>query len=272
MTYPDSLLTQANWILNNKSKYHIQAVLHLGDVVFNDTDAEWNAIDAMYDLFDAADLPYLVSRGNHDSFDAVNRGEAVKFNATFPTARYTSKSWWSGGFYEIGKSQNAYLIMGDYLFLTLEFGPRQVIIDWAKTIAAANPTKKIVFVTHCLEYEEGPRFTTTGDDFNPHLYFSDDTHDGQEIWDEFGKLYSNLVLCFSGHHLGNPYGTPSRHTATGDAANPVESMFCNWQTSANNGSLRLVLFFGNNILVRTYDPVSDTWISDANNYFWLVMP
>lgn len=267
--YPASLITQANWILSTQSRYNTIGVFNVGDVVDDMVDEQKAAAIAMYDIFDTVNMPYLIAAGNHDIYDVARDGTAAFWDSMFPVTRYTSKSWWNGGFEDASQSQNAYLTIGDYLFLTLEFGPRQDVLDWANIVAAANPTKKIVLLTHYMEYDAAARFATTGDSPNPHEYYASDTHDGQEIWDEFGKLHTNIVMAFSGHFTSA--GVGSRHTATGDGANHVESM--NFPHQGNNAEyIKLVSFYGSNVRIRTYSPVLNAWSTIATNEYWITLP
>lgn len=272
--YPEKLTAVANWIVANKSTYNIGAVVEVGDMVEHATIAtEWERADAFYDTLGAASIPHIKGCGNHEYSvpDGESHSNPVMFNTYFPPTRYTSQSWWNGGFYETGKSQNAYLIVGKYLFLVMEFGPRQEVIDWAKTIVAANPTKLVIIISHAIEYKESARFDTSTDGMSAADYVAPhpEAHCGDEIWAELGKLYSNIRLMVSGHYI--PTSGASRHSETGDNSNPVESMIANWQ--GTQPWIRVLKFYDsqNYIHVRTYDPSTSTWLTDADNDFRLTI-
>ena len=53
--------------------------------------------------------------------------------------------------------------------MSLEFGPRQGVLDWANDIMALNPNHKIVIVTHSYMYYDNTRMGD-GDSWNPHTY------------------------------------------------------------------------------------------------------
>ena len=271
---PADIGTIADWIVAQEADLNIAAVLHEGDQVFTDGDAgEWNAAEVLFDTLDAANIPYQMSIGNHD-YDAggIATRTATIWNARYPQARFTAKSWWSGGFYEVGHSENSYLIIGDYLLMALEFGPRQAVIDWANIIIAVNPTKRVWIVTHSHEFIDGS-LVTAGDANNPHDYWpgpGGDTHDGAEEWDELVKLHENIEWVQSGHHVG---GNAARHEGTGDNGNKVLNVFANWQV-AGTGYIRIIKIYrgGGYILVRTYDPVTNTPLTDAANQFEVTFP
>jgi len=129
-SFPDNVVAQTDWIVDNKDAHKTAAVIGLGDYVETEGDATQMArIDAMFDAFDAVNLPYLAAQGNHDDLDTLRNGVCPNHNSIFPVARYTAKSWWNGGFYDEAKSQNAYLVIGNNLYLILEYGPRQAVID-----------------------------------------------------------------------------------------------------------------------------------------------
>ena len=273
---PSDLAVIGDWIVANKDLLNIEAVLHEGDLINTPThSAEWEAIEVLFAKLDAVELPYLAAIGNHD-YDApiADRG-ITAFNSCFPQSRYTDQYWWSGGFYEANHSENAYLILGDYLFLTLEFGPRQAVIDWAATIIAANPTRRVWIITHSYEYVDGS-LVTTGDTNNPHDYFPGDTHDGAELWTELVKLYENIEWVQSGHHV-SAIANGARHEGTGDNANKVVNVWCNWQTGgANPGEacIRIVKLYnsGDYIRVRSYNPVTNDYLSGDANDFVITYP
>lgn len=254
----------ADWIVANKDTYKIAVVLDAGDATNTNEVAEWATLDTAYAKFDAINLPYLVTPGNHDGdidVGAPVRGAMVEWNATFPTTRYTTKSWWNGGFFEAGQSQNAYLIIGNYLYMSLEHVPRQIVIDWANTIAAANPTKKVVMITHAMEASTDGRFSTFGDDFDADNYYAaDNAYDGDQIWAALCKLYANFHVLLSGHFVA---ANVSRHLDTGDLGNKVESEFVNYQNNAD-GVIRLISFYSNGMTLRaqTYK-IGTGWLAGA---------
>jgi hypothetical protein len=259
-----------NWIIDNQTQFNIVAVLNAGDLTNSNEDSQWINADALYDTFDSINMPYLITCGNHDGDGASIppvRGAMVDWNVYFPQSRYTSKLWWNGGFFESGQSQNAYLIIGDFLYITIEHAPRQVAIDWAKSIIAGNPTKKVVVTTHAMEYDEtAARFSTDGDSYDANSYYASDTHDGDLIWDEL-KGCDNIILLMSGHFLN---GHLQHHVATGTLGNQVDSQFINYQQTTDD-TFRIVTFYGagKRLLVRTYNPYTETWETSANGEYFV---
>jgi len=139
-SYAATFAAQTQWIADNVNALNIQMVLHEGDVVNDgDSDAEWANAAAALATLDSNDIPNLISIGNHDYDDqATTRGDTFFNNNIDYSSWYANKDWFDGGAYEVGKSNNVYtkVQIGDlkYLFMTLEFGPRQSVIDWANGI------------------------------------------------------------------------------------------------------------------------------------------
>lgn len=269
---PDHLVTLANWITTNAASLKIAAVLHTGDQVDTMGDAtEWNNAEVLFDMLDAANVPYLMAIGNHDYDDWVTFPKTI-WNTRYPQSRYTSKSWWSGGFYEAGHSENAYLIIGNYLIISLEFGANDAVLAWAKTIIDANPSKRVWVITHSYEYSDGS-LVTTGDNWNPHTYYDPvfiSCNDGQEMWTKLIKLCPNIQWVQSAHDIG---GVPAaRHEANGDGGNKVENVFDNFQGVSDD--LRIIKFYkgGNYISVSTYNYMLDSWRTDLANRFDVIFP
>ena len=96
---PATFLAQTQWIVAQRARYNIQAVLREGDVVDGNDPQQWANADAAIRVLDAADMPYLVTIGNHD-YDTVSYADrrTTGFNAVFSPARYTAHALWQGGF------------------------------------------------------------------------------------------------------------------------------------------------------------------------------
>jgi hypothetical protein len=263
-------LAQTAWIQASAESLKIKMVLHEGDIVDGNTAAQWaNAVSAISHL---ADVPHLLALGNHDFDDGTPaRNEVTTYNTNFGQSYYTAKAWWNGDFYEASHSENAYHILtvdgNDYLFISLEFGPRDEVLTWADGIIAANPTATVIIVTHSYMYQDGTR-VGTGDDFNPKTYLGD-ANDGEEMWTELVKKYDNIAIIGSGHHFGTPYA--AQRTDTGDEGNIVNQMFINHQNDTNggNGWLRMLTIdpVANTVRVQTISPYLLSRKTDADNLF-----
>ncbi len=112
----------ANWIVEHKDSLNIKAVLHMGDVGHL-SGYQTHTLAVMEILYDA-DIPLLISPGNHD-YDldnatvwASNTRPLTRWNEAYGVHRHMGKPWY-GGVYEYGNAGNAYyyLVINDKFFL-----------------------------------------------------------------------------------------------------------------------------------------------------------
>lgn len=255
---PEHFLAQTRWIVEQRARLNIRAVLHVGDVVNRNEPDQWANADAALRVLDAAEMPYLIAIGNHDydvKADADRR--ATAFNATFPPERYTAHPWWRGGFYEAGHTENAYcrLAVGgaDWLLLNLEFGPRQEVIDWANDLLARFRDHPAILLTHSYLYMDGT-WVSDGHRHNPKGYALGATaHDGADLWAKLVSRHDNLRWVQGGHHVG-AYAAYRQDRSPGGRR--VHQVFANWQQAPNGGDgwLRIVTFGPHQARVQTFSP------------------
>jgi len=260
------------WIAANAATLNIQFVGHVGDVIMTAAEAaQWAAADAAWDTIDTAEIPYLIAPGNHDYNDLANR-TATGFNANFGPTRYTAHDWWTGGFFEEGKADNAYLLATisgqDYIFLALEVFPRQAVIDWAATLLTTHAARHAIIITHAyLSSVQDRRITDPDDVFSPDDYDLTDAHDGVSQWAELYGLHDNLVWVQCGHLHGSLHMTTLR---TGGYS-CHQSMFDATDYPDSGGWIQLMTITPATGLVRvqSYCPGLDQYDTDANHDFTL---
>ena len=156
-SYPQTFSQQTQWIVNNQANYNIQFVLGEGDIVNTaEQPAQWQIADAAIRLLDDANIPYVMTVGNHDyGQEDPSTRDTSAYNSYFGPSRYAPYSWYMGG-YPNGTNDNFYAeftVNGkQYLVLALEFAPRDSALVWAKTVLDANPDKEIIVVTHTFTF------------------------------------------------------------------------------------------------------------------------
>jgi hypothetical protein len=269
--FPAVLDTQTQWIVDNRERLNIQAVLGLGDIV-NDGSSplqQGNA-DAAIRLLDAAEIPYFLAIGNHDYDGGEDDGVVARavsgFNQWFGPARYAAKSYYKRNF-PSGSNENFYGVLTingkQYLVLVLEFIPRSSSLDWAASIVKANPDKEVIVVTHSFLFVDG----TTADRCDTEDKPRSD-NDGEQMWESFVSQYPNIVMVVNGHLTA---GLGARRSDLGVNGNLINSMFSNYQTLANGGDgwLRIVTVHpdNNTISVQTYSPFLNSFMTDSDNQF-----
>ena len=268
VSYPDReaiYVKQTEWIRDNATAKKVKMVLHEGDLVnSNNSSPEWvRAKNAMSKL---VSLPYALSLGNHDY---SGQKDTTFFNSAFPVSNFSGKSWF-GGVFESGKMDNAYYLFEaggkNWLVLSLEYGPRQAVVDWAKGIVANNSDKLIILLTHAYMAPDGSRLGS-GDAHNPHDTLTD-THDGDELWEELVKTSRNIVLVLSGHVVD-----AARRVDTNNFGKNVYQILADYQsdTLGGNGYLRIMEFFPDQgkINIKTYSPWLNQYKTDDKNQFEL---
>lgn len=108
---PEIIDAQLEWIRDHADQLNIKMALCVGDLSQDGTEREFRRADQSFSVLDAANIPYLVTNGNHD-------GE--KFKEYFGKSRYRGMTGYQGS----GPSGiSAYSIIRagsyEYLFLSL---------------------------------------------------------------------------------------------------------------------------------------------------------
>ncbi len=273
---PEVYNSQTQWIADNQDQYRIKFVLHEGDFTNHNALREWdNATIAMANL-DNANVPYVAVPGNHDTgADGKTATRDMSyFNQYFPVSRFANLV----DTYEPDHAENSYHYFTaggtDWLVMALEFGPRIEILNWANSIVADHPHRRVIVVTHAYMYSDETRIGT-GDKWNPHAYTVCQTalddevcNDGDEIWDSFVKRHPNISFVFSGHILNDGVGTL---ISTGENGNLVYQMLANYQFEDNggNGYFRIVSFSPTEqkVRVQTYSPWLNKWRTEPDQQF-----
>ena len=104
-------------------------------------------------------VPYSVLPGNHDigTNGSANTRDTTLFNTYFPVSDFSGSETF-GGVYpaEPDKYDNNYHTFHaggtDWLVLSLEFGPRDHVLDWANEVVASHPNHRVIVVTHDYMY------------------------------------------------------------------------------------------------------------------------
>lgn len=277
--FPRILYRQTQWIVENRSRYNIRYVLHLGDVVQHNSLKEWKVARRAFALLDGK-VPYAIALGNHD-LGPGGRAEsrATLFNDYFPLTEF--RKWPTfGGVYdkEATGADNSYHLFGaggkKWLVLALEFGPRDDVLRWANQIVSRYPDHLGILITHAYLDNNGRRYArgVKGQTYPPYLYplarSEDGLNDGEDIWRKLVSKHANMAFVLCGHVC-----VAARLESRGDAGNVVHQMLVDYQTQdrGGNGWLRLMRFqpSAGTVKVQDYSPVLDQWADDPDRRFVL---
>lgn len=264
--------TLCDWIVNNKNSLNIKAVLHVGDIVNTGVTEEYDWATAAIKKITDADIPFFPALGNHD-FDYYTNGFANRdteyFNDYFG---YLKEKEYFKGTYD-GEIENAYYeleINGDmYLFLVLEYGVRDEVIQWADGVLSEYADHHVFVNIHSYMFLDGTR-TGPGDRGNPREYHGDnfqDANDGEDLWVKLIKKHRNIRAIYSGHHHPEIEKADRRQPSIYNASDKIETYngniyaqhYQNWQYvgAGGEGRVRIVTINKtlNTIKTITYSPV-----------------
>ncbi|MDD2437357.1 MAG: metallophosphoesterase [Massilibacteroides sp.] len=302
------------WVEEQIDPLNIKMVLCTGDLVEqNDqinpgldgdltSEQQWVFVSKAFDRLNGK-TPYIIATGNHD-YSIDDKGIRT---SCFPDFFKVSKNFLNkkmmvqnnrnekgtqtieNSAYEI-KSLNG----KDYLFLTLEFAPRDSILTWAKNITDMEQYKKhrIILLTHAYLNNKDQRTSGEVKWFRYLPYFINGevckserillpaSNNGEQIWNKLVHPANNIELVLCGHISGEGYRIDTNHLKK-----PVHQMLFDAQSmggghrngNGGDGWLRILEFYPDNktVKVKTYSPffgISPTtyehaWNKDAKNEF-----
>lgn len=158
------------WIADNIERLNVRMVLCVGDVVeqndrigngFSGDLTSVRQWQGMADAFDVLDgrVPYLVATGNHDYTYTRSGARRTHLNEYFPIGRNPLNA---AAICQFGLDSDenpavencAFELKApdgkDYLFLNMEFAPRDTVMKWAQQVAGLEEYAghRIVLITH----------------------------------------------------------------------------------------------------------------------------
>lgn len=257
----------AEWVRKNHDEYarDIKYVIHLGDVTEMNTDAEWEIAVAAHQILNMADIPYIMTLGNHDydirsSYTPMSGGtcllrESSRYKDHFipemlGTAQDGPETHYSDRFenyYRLFEVEHEDVTL-EFMIMALEFCPRKDVLAWANRQIAAHPNRRVIVVTHSYLYYDGTYY-----DHASASYYLTPGREPQNIWDELIKRHSNIFMVLCGHTNGATHnekkvpfksidGTSYDHTVIEVLADYQYEPLLNSSTYYGNGWLRVLNF------------------------------
>ena len=279
--FPHILHSQIDWIVENKE--NIDMVLQQGDLTQNNNREEWAVVKEAFDKLNGV-VPYVLAVGNHDLGSEPGKFADTRntelFNSFFPYQQM-SKLPAFGGVFEDAKMDNAYYLFEKaghkWMVLTLEFGPRDRVLDWADSMARNYPERTVIVNTHSYMYSDSTR-QSPGDSWRPQAYgIGKDTgdaavNDGEQIWRKLIKKNKNIRFVFSGHVLN---GVVGNLVSINDDGWPVYQHLANYQEGVigsemgGNGYLRILTIDhrANTMTVKTFSPYLKNYQTEEGHEF-----
>ena len=281
--YPEILNSQLQWIADHAKD--IAFVLQQGDLTQNNNVKEWEIVRKAFQKIDHK-VPYVLAVGNHDMGSGPGLYADVRnttfFNQFFLYQDFEKEKYFVGTF-QVGTSENSYYLFSTgnvkWLVVTLEFGPRNEVVDWANQIVAKYPHRLAIINTHAYMYTDGTR-VGPGDKWRPQAYGvgkdkgKKAVNDGEQLWEKLINKHENIRWVFSGHILDSGVGTL---TSTNEKGLSVYQLLANYQegvkgsVNGGNGFLRIIDmdFKKKTARIQTYSPYLNEYKLDTAQNFVL---
>ena len=284
-----------SWIEENIDAMNIKMVLCTGDLVEqNDLinpAGDGNQSAAQQWAFAArtfsrlnGKVPYLNALGNHDFSIDKHLKRTSRFSEFFKIDdnNLNKKALVQNSTDESGQPslQNAVFEVKnpgrgkDYLFMTVEYAPRDTVLAWAGRVAGLEQYKqhRIVLLTHAYLtakdklWQGTPRwfmyepYIVNGKIEKSKRYDLPKANNGKEIWDKLVYPASNIELVLSGHLSGEGYRVDDNV-----AGRPVHQMLFDMQSAGGghakgnggDGWIRILEFFPDDktVKIKTFSPL-----------------
>jgi hypothetical protein len=286
------------WVAENIDRLQIKMVLCTGDLVEQNNTLkgdepngnqssinQWRAIDRSIGRLDHK-VQYVLAAGNHDfGYKSVENRHTHYDTYITADRNALNEKMLREYFYNASGMPtlaNALFEFKDpngisYLFLNLEFAPRNEVVEWAAK-AIDHPKYKdhrVVVLTHSYMNSKDERILKEN-------YPITNANYGQAIWEKLINPSSNVVMVVAGH-IGAP-DNPKAHVAfkqdkkaDGEVVSQMvfnaQALGGGWHGNGGDGWLRYLEFMpdGVTVKVKTYSPLFA--ISPATrSYSWRTGP
>lgn len=269
------------WISENIDPLNIQMVLCTGDLVEqneilipdysngNQTSrSQWVAVSRAFERLDGK-VPFVLAAGNHDyGFNNISHRRS-NYDQYFPAHRNSSNV---KILKEVGKNAEGKPTLENaafefisphnrkFLFMNLEFAPRDTILQWASSVIGkeAYQGHTVVLLTHSY-------LNAQNEPIEIENYPIEEGNYGKAVWDKLVSPSRNIQLVFSGHvgadnDFRSHTGFKSDHNADG---RKINQMTFNAQAlgggrlgNGGDGWLRIYEFLpdGKTVKVHTFSP------------------
>lgn len=270
------------WIAENIGPLRIGVVLCTGDLVeqnnilrgdgVNGNQSsinQWLAIDRSFSRLDGR-VPYVLAAGNHDfgyknvetrhtQYDRYVTAHRNRLNENMLREYYYNQEGMptlANALFEY-KDPNGI----PYLFLNLEFAPRNEVLEWAAKAIGQDKYKehRVVVLTHSYMNARNERIVRE-------RYPIENANYGEDMWNKLINPSRNVVMVIAGH-IGAP-DNPAAHIAfkqdkKADGQRVTQMVFNaqalggGWHGNGGDGWLRYLEFMPDGVTVRvkTYSPL-----------------
>ncbi len=136
----DSLCT---WIVNNSARLNLKAVIHTGDLVDTDTDAnQWSNAAHSMGLLLSNNITYCWCAGNHDTFVSQSY-------PAFNVSAMRLKPYWVSDYNGGMDTAISFNISNQkILLIDIEYDGDNSVLQWANNLINNNPSASVIIGTH----------------------------------------------------------------------------------------------------------------------------
>lgn len=290
------------WISENIDSLQIKMVLATGDLVERNemitpnhktmnqpSKSQWEAASRSFSKLDGK-VPYITATGNHD----YSYADSCKRNSHFDRYFPVDKNFLNQKLLKhatnntegVPTLENALFEWTapdgtNYVFLTIEFAPRNAVVEWAGKMVNKPEWQnhRVILLTHSYLNSKNERI-------KKEKYEISDANYGESIFRRLVQPSRNIELVISGH-IGSPdnfkghVGFRSDKNASGKSVHQMvfnaQALGGGWYGNGGDGWLRILEFLpdGKTVLVKTFSPlfaISPTtqefaWSREAYNEF-----
>ena len=251
---PELMVDQFDYVAERAEERNTRMVVQAGDLVnreYLSQEYQWRNAEEAVQLIEDADLPYMISWGNHDYSDP--RNNRVMLPKYYPMERFAESlkgSEWSFGgsqnidnYYYTGEVDGANLLMLTVGFFSAD-NAGDAGLAWAADVIASHPDHTVILAMH-NSVNTGANGWSNGN-----------------ITNQLVAPYSNVKLVLGGHITGT--GVASYVREDGSVAH---GLLTDYQGRVYGGQefLRHLSIDSENGLIysNTYSPLLDKATSDG---------
>lgn len=214
------------------SGIRICSILAVGDITQNNTPEQWLAFKTASDTVSSV-IPFYVCPGNHDyswSSSKIYDRSNTRINAF---AHFPITDEGIIEYYEDNDLSNYVAktnVRPNLLLLSLEFAPREDVLDWATDYVEKNPDKGFILMTHEWLTGDGERVVSDSDSELQLEGYSSYTLP-EYIWRQLVSPNNNILCVLCGHN-----GFSASNFTTNEFGRPVPQILFNLQSVTHGGS------------------------------------
>lgn len=246
----------------------IGSVLEVGDVTWNNLWTEWNRFRQVTEPL-AELVPYFSCPGNHDyqwdtKYKIQDRSTSlINKYAHFPSTDSEIVLYYEDKSLEnyIAKLNISYV---NFYLISLEFGPRKEVVEWADKYVESHPEDRFILMTHEWLSDYGER---VGEDSGAELQIRGSSFSSPEdLWQQLVKPNNNIICVLCGHN-----GFFAKINSKNDAGRTVPQILFNlqYQDNCGNGLVQIWEFpaLTDSIKIGTYSTLESDWYMKESTSF-----